>query len=665
MASSIVGAKNWIKQKALWGQRASLKHRLGLQYEPNGRSLTTKQTALNLGKALYYYAYSSIISEQHVFNEPAIGLIPAHIGPAEVARSKRPAQLDVSQYLLAASQNGASGSGSNVREKVHSFVLSSGDKVVVSMAEIALGTKLGERAVTRAVEKLKEEGKLKGLENLVYRSDLTDADVAKDFPKAKERDQARFGTFLRAIHDKVRRIDELPDDVPLHEIFRIINESKNELGIRFLDILVRESTGKEMVLFQQDVLPDALRIGIKDSIFEASMAAEEPYVYNIKLPEDNKGGRYRKALEEAGLNWEKDTARTLMGQKIERLMIFKGLSADKDEIQLQLVITNPVFFGKENEESVKVELNRLVKATGKKIGEIRAKKMREAEGEYPQVEEVGKDASIAPEAGAKIKTFHDLVRSSIKLSRFGRTLTAGRLYNPSTLSKSDQELIIEALNWKGRSTEDMEQHVINVTELEMVFYKGEPIAFASGKEVDHRNNGRSERMAYLIGTMVKDGFKGRSLQTVVNGMFLVKRWWRYKFEGGFFKTLRPMMRSRSVSAIAGFLKYFSGVVFTDLKERNKERADAFADSLECECDENGIVHNAYVKPLHDSKRDKEVLSKLKGKRKKQVLEALSGLGDNDARLFQAKFDLWSAIKTLFFMHVIFRLRNRGFEKRKN
>lgn len=257
-----------------------------------------------------------------------------------------------------------------------------------------------------------------------------------------------------------------------------------------------------------------------------------------------------------------------------------------------------------------------------------------------------------------------LVSNSQKMTRFGKTIQTATIYNPSTLSAEDQNIILEALSWAKRPDEDMLDHVINVAELDLVFHNGKPVAFASCKEVNHRNDGKSERMLYLTGTMVKPEFRGRGLSIIANTMALLRRWWRWKFEQGFFKPLRPMMRSRSVPTILSFWRFFSKVKFFNLKGRDKQRADTFAKSLGCACDDNGVVRGAHDMPVYDAQRDAEIHRKLKGKRKEVIDKALEELGENDSRIFQATFNVWSAIKFLFFMRVIFKRINRKFEKQE-
>lgn len=374
MASSISRANNWIKKQALWGQQAHLNQKFpGISFTPN-RPLTGKETALNLTRALYYHSRSLILGDLVIYEEPALNLLPAQVGPPEVARSKRPAHLDV-PYLLAASQNGASGSGSTVRDKILAFILTSEHKVV-SLSELAFGTKLGEEAVEEAVRELMAQParKISMIEDFVYPSGLDN--FGDLLSRAKDREEKRWAAFLNAIHATVRRIEELQqlkEKPPVHEVIRIINEVKDKLGIRWLDILLRNQEGSDMSLFQQDVLPGGLRKGVKDSLFEQISSDAKPYVYDLRLPKENRGGRYRKVFEENGLAWDARIADALVKRSIERLIILKGLSYNKEEAQVQLVLTNPVFFGKDKDkmDSVIVELNRLAKAAGRTIGWIR------------------------------------------------------------------------------------------------------------------------------------------------------------------------------------------------------------------------------------------------------------------------------------------------------
>ena len=378
MASIIHGAKIWIQKKAIGGQRASLQHRFpGLRYEPNC-TFTTKETALNLGKALYYYARSSIVNDLRSFDEPVMDLIPTRVG-LPVAQSKRPVKAN-DYYLLASSQNKTSGSGSTVRKDVRHSIRMAEEKVV-SFAEIAFKTKLGIKVVMDAVEELKKKGEVEVEGNFVYDSNLQEHyNVRELLQEAGKRDEGRWNTFMETRDEKLNDIEiELPKkaeeqrlivDAQISEIIRILNKDKDEIGIRdkHLGIFIRKPKGSDMVTYQQD-----LPIDISGNTFVAMGKTEIPYYFDVDFTEDDKVKLAKKHFKKAGLKWDKELFNSLASQGIERLMIFNGYNSEQDEIQIQLIITNPIFFEKEKEKRVIRDLNRLAKAAGRRIGEIRGK----------------------------------------------------------------------------------------------------------------------------------------------------------------------------------------------------------------------------------------------------------------------------------------------------
>ena len=272
------------------------------------------------------------------------------------------------------------------------------------------------------------------------------------------------------------------------------------------------------------------------------------------------------------------------------------------------------------------------------------------------IEELSREVLTPPDIEQQI---YDLVQRKSPLLRFGQTITVGTIKSPASgLTKTEQELVVDALNFTGRSRQDMYDHLIPVAEVVPVFYRGRAIAFGACNEIHFQNNGTAERLEYLVATQVLKGFYGRGLQTVVNGIYSLQR------EG----YPMSMMRSRSVGTIDGFSRHFSKVSFRLDTPAKMRRAREFARFMGCECDENGIVRNAYETPPHDPERDQQILEALKRnhpKRYNWVMTALEGLGPRDARIFQGKLTWWKKQKFWYAIYVLFKRSVERREKEEN
>lgn len=280
-------------------------------------------------------------------------------------------------------------------------------------------------------------------------------------------------------------------------------------------------------------------------------------------------------------------------------------------------------------------------------------------GMADEIEVISREALTPPDIE---KEFFELVQRKSPLLRFGKTITVGTIKNPASgLTRDEQELVIDALNFTGRSRDDIREHLIKVLEVVVVFHQGRPIAFGAGNEINFQNNGTSEQLEYLVGTMVREGHYGRGLQTVVNGLFLTKR------KKILRRSPRIMMRSRAVGTIDGFKKYFSDVNYHLQTEAEHRRAAEFSRFMSGECDNEGVVRNAYDIPPHDPERDRKILEALKIKSPRKynwVTTAIAGLGEKDARIFQGKLSYWKKIKIWLAINLVFRIKNFRFERKE-
>ncbi|OGC36956.1 hypothetical protein A2311_04820 [candidate division WOR-1 bacterium RIFOXYB2_FULL_48_7] len=257
--------------------------------------------------------------------------------------------------------------------------------------------------------------------------------------------------------------------------------------------------------------------------------------------------------------------------------------------------------------------------------------------------------------------FRVMMSRKSSLKQYG-IFQVGRITHPgSALNGAEKDLLIDALNWKGREREDMANHLVDVAEIVVVFHNGNPIAFGSGIEIDFQNQGQGERLQYMVGTMAQPDYYGYSLQTLVNGLFLMRSWWRYKFEGGLLRSPHPIMRTRSVGPAVGFIRYFSNVVYKALAARTLARAVEFNRFMSSDCDREGVARNAYTEPVGDPQRDGEIMASLKKKDRstyRKLREAFYGLSEYDARTFQGNLNLWNVLKIWFYLNVIFTYKYR-------
>lgn len=311
-----------------------------------------------------------------------------------------------------------------------------------------------------------------------------------------------------------------------------------------------------------------------------------------------------------------------------------------------------------------------------KIGEILNRAENKGKGLKEIWMEEGEEPSnpriMAQEAKISSEPIFDVIlRNSLKESHFGKTLIATKLDREAIqkLKPEEQELLLKELNFTGTTREDMKKHIIDVSQLTIIFHKDKkgayiPVAFAAGREELYKPNGKTDQLAYLIGSMVREGFHGRHFQTVAHAMYMIDRWRVAKAQVGRFRPYRPIMQTESVGASAGFYKRFgdpkAGVL---LAGHDLARARQFARHMEEECDEFGLVKKAYKKSVRNPKRDEQLLKKLWWRpwRRRKILNAVGDLEQGDARIHLSVFRWYHAFLMGFYANVIFRIRNRIYE----
>ena len=119
--------------------------------------------------------------------------------------------------------------------------------------------------------------------------------------------------------------------------------------------------------------------------------------------------------------------------------------------------------------------------------------------------------------------------------RISKNMEIARFF-PSSLVEaaglSEKSDLVRGLGWSGRSEEDLKKHLLEAEEVAVVFDRGKPISFASVEESSFSNDRSFERILTMVGTMVRKDYYGLRLQTYMYFRLMLRRWLRYKFEGG-------------------------------------------------------------------------------------------------------------------------------------
>ena len=260
--------------------------------------------------------------------------------------------------------------------KIYGAMMGSAHRIL-SIDEIAMGTGYGVQTVIDALKIMVKEPqpgmeRVLAIEDFVYFSGLEGEERRSEYQAAQQRHEKRFDVFNNIVGRKIIEIEGLPSSESIHDVFRIVNGDRDKLGIRFLDIFLCQKDDK-LYLEQREALPkDFYRPDPQlPEIFMKSVIEGKKYSYSLIIGNDNKEAMNN--VQNAGLAWDNDLRKFfdfLRERGIEDLIIFKALSAEKTP-QAILVVSNPVFFGKENEERVITDLNRLSKAVGRTLGRIR------------------------------------------------------------------------------------------------------------------------------------------------------------------------------------------------------------------------------------------------------------------------------------------------------
>lgn len=248
------------------------------------------------------------------------------------------------------------------------------------------------------------------------------------------------------------------------------------------------------------------------------------------------------------------------------------------------------------------------------------------------------------------------------LKAIGKKMEIARFF-PSSLVESsgmsEKSDLVRGLGWTRRSESDLRKHLLEAAEVTIVFDRGTPISFASVEEGNFSNDRSFERILTMVGTMVRREYYGLGLQTYMYFKLMIRRWLRYKFEGGLFKPFRLIMRTRSVGAAVGFLEHFSDVKYGALSRSEKRRAFEYSERLGQRCDGEGVVVQAYDKSPRDKERDQVLLNKIERSDPalyRRVNEAINDLPETHARIFQGKWPLWSILRDWLYVRFVLHRR---------
>lgn len=499
------------------------------------------------------------------------------------------------------------------------------------------------------VDELVSEGILVKAGTRFYRlNELVPADEKIELEKAMARAKTSFDRFQLAVESRISDLND-PECNTLQRIWTTFlthsdHENRKDLGWRGVYWFVLNAKGEMLQVNGTSSHEPSYLKAQKPRALMKSVLEGQQELYRIRLEDDLENTIKR--FQEVGLNnvdpnWVQDT---LLRYGIGTINLLKLSSADGQPIGV-LLLRDPVYFGSEHQSLVNESLIDLSRAIGSATGRV-----------------IAKQALPDPDTLA-LKLF-SLVKTKCKIGAYG-AFGVGRIENPAVnITPEDMNLLVDALNWQKRDREDMRKHLSNVTELVIVFCNGIPVAFGTGNEVDFNNMGQQEKHLKMVGTMSRPEFYGHSLQTLVNGLFLLKRRQNFKRDGGWNRIKAPivMMRTRSVAPAVGFLQYFSAVKFEDLSGREFERAAEFNRHMgEIACDRHGVVKNAYEEPISDIERDIHIMQNL-SKRKPKVhiliAQAFNGLSLLDARTFQGKLRAWDAFKIWLYINVIFKYAHR-------
>lgn len=299
-------------------------------------------------------------------------------------------------------------------------------------------------------------------------------------------------------------------------------------------------------------------------------------------------------------------------------------------------------------------IGRIIK--NKAVKDVWLEETREIEAMHTESPGIGAGTSEMQEA-----RLYALAQKRGSLKRIGKRMEIARIFPSSlveTAGLSEKTDLVRGLSWTGRTEEDLRKH-LETEEIAVVFDRGRPISFATVEESNFNNESRYERILTLVGTMVRKGYYGLGLQTYMYFRLMLRRWLRYKFEGGLFKPLRLVMRTRSVGPAVGFLQHFSEVKFDNLSRTQQRRAFEYSERLGQRCDGEGVVAQAYDKSPRDKERDQVLLNKVEKNNPalyRRVNEAINDLPETHARIFQGKWPLWSILRDWLYVRFVLHRR---------
>ncbi|MFH1362484.1 MAG: methyltransferase domain-containing protein [bacterium] len=270
----------------------------------------------------------------------------------------------------------------NVERVFSSIMVMFATNNVLLLEEIALKTDFGVKLVHDCLTYALETGQDQWSDiRFRYSNGFISLTAArpKDFAAAEQRQKARYNLFVNTIVDLKTKIGTLPPDTSVGRIDALLENAREKLGIRFMDLLVYDPESNiwnaecKEVFGERNPLPPG---------FIRSIATAPVNVHAIKLCN--------------GLAFDTQNAfeidptshgflKQLKSDGKQYLVTIRAQSAE-GKPQALLLLTNPLFFGAEKKDNVVSELTQLADVLGAKLGEINAYDEYDTSGFDPEKE---------------------------------------------------------------------------------------------------------------------------------------------------------------------------------------------------------------------------------------------------------------------------------------
>ncbi|NQT29500.1 MAG: hypothetical protein HQ596_02900 [Candidatus Saganbacteria bacterium] len=277
------------------------------------------------------------------------------------------------KMIMTSDADGASpAEGTIIREVRNAVVRFSHGAFAVE--EIAESSGYGVETTLYALRALEKDGRIKEMSGFYHKIKLDDDEAGAEVNGALARRNVRASKFFETGAGKRHSIGELqPQTASIHDLLDIAVKQKEQMGVRHLDILLCDSEADLLYLEHRDRFPaDHYRpAGAPAALMKAALDGSK-LSYIVRPGID--ASEAARNLAAVGLTYTADMEplfASLREQKIEYLIISKAMAADRTTTQAVMVISNPLFFGPNQDGPVMNELNLLVRDIGRKLEKIR------------------------------------------------------------------------------------------------------------------------------------------------------------------------------------------------------------------------------------------------------------------------------------------------------